>query len=141
MTRLDIKYKNKLKIKKHNGVIVGVGGVPLRILGRIELLCKLEHHEDTFKMKFFIIGGAEYGNLLGMDFLTRFQASVQCRMIWELQIKEPRFKTHIMMMSQNQLPDEYLYTDDEDEEIDEIEKLKEDYNAITKMNTSENKAE
>ena len=44
------------------------------------------------------------------------------------------------MMSQNQLPDEYLYTDDEDEEIDEIEKLKEDYNAITKMNTSENKA-
>ena len=118
LTLLDKRYKNKIKIFNNKSVHKGIGGISFKTFGKVNIVCKMEHHEDTFTMTFIIIKGAQQGNLLGMDFLTRFQASVQCRMTWELQIREPRFRKHIIMMSEDEVPYEYLYTDDDDESDD-----------------------
>ena len=108
LNRLDKSYRTKIRIQNDNSTTIGIGGINIPVVGRTELECSWQHCNDTFKEKFSIIKGSEEENLIGMSFLTRFQASINCNLNWELKIRNPRFLANLPLLYKDELCDCYL---------------------------------
>ena len=125
LNRLDKSYRTMTR--RQNGIGgVGVGGVKIPIVGKTELVCSWQHCNDTFKENFKIIKGSEDENIIGLPFLTRFQASINCKLNWELKIQNPRFLANIPLLYENEICDCYLQDPLEEKVNNEIEDKLED---------------
>ena len=56
-----------------------------------------------------------------MSILTRFQASINCKLNWELNIRNPRFLANIPLLYENEIYDCYLKDPTKEHVNNEIE--------------------